>query len=123
MDKEGIIREIVDSAVTVKKELGAGFLEAVYQNALAVELSLRGIKAETETPVSVYYKHRKVGVYRADLLVENEVIVELKVVNALDKAHEFQLVNYLYATGKHDGLLINFGSAPIEIKRKFGKSI
>lgn len=119
VDIEKVMGEIVDSAVTVSRVLGSGFLEKVYQQALAVELRSRGIKTETEIPIEVYYRGESVGFYRADILVADAVIIETKVCEAILKAHEFQLVNYLRASGYSHGILINFGQTPLGFKRKF----
>ena len=101
----------------VNKILGSGFLEKVYENALLVELKKRGLKAESQFPITVLYKDNVVGEYLADLLVEEKVIVELKTVENLDKNHEAQLLNYLKATGLHVGLLVNFKHKKADIKR------
>ena len=97
--------------------LGPGFLEKVYENALLVELKKRGLKVKNQVPINVSYKGEVVGDYTADLLVEDKVIVELKTVENLDRAHKAQLLNYLKATGHHVGLLVNFRHKKAEIKR------
>ena len=97
--------------------LGPGFLEKVYENALLVELKKRGLKVKNQVPINVSYKGEVVGDYTADLLVEDKVIVELKTVENLDRAHKAQLLNYLKATGLHVGLLVNFRHKKAEIKR------
>ena len=97
--------------------LGPGFLEKVYENALLVELKSRGLKVESQVSITVSYKGEVVGDYTADLLVEDKVIVELKTVENLDRAHEAQLLNYLKATGLHVGLLVNFKHKKADIKR------
>jgi len=109
--------EIIRAAYKVYNTLGAGFLEKVYENALIHELSKQGIKTESQVPVNVYYEDKKVGEYFADILVENKIIIELKAVTELTKAHEIQLINYLKATNIKLGLLINFGDK-ITIRRK-----
>ena len=119
MDVDRLIGLIVDCAITVKKTLGEGFLEAVYQNALIYELEDNGLKCEKEKPVTIFYKGRPAGNYRTDIIVEGKVILEIKVANEICKAHEYQLVNYLRGTGIPDGLIINFGSFPMGFKRKF----
>jgi GxxExxY protein len=101
----------------VNNILGPGFLEKVYENALLVEFKRRGLKAKNQVPIKVSYKGEVVGDYTADLVVEDEVIVELKTVENLDKAHEAQLLNYLKATGLHVGLLVNFKHKKADIKR------
>ena len=109
--------EVMAAAFEVQNALGSGFLEKVYENALAVELTKRGIKVEPQREVQVIYKGITVGTYFADLLVNDELIIELKAAEAIAKAHEAQLLNYLKATGKKLGILINFGKQKIEYKR------
>ena len=113
MEIESLIKAIIQCAYNVRTHLAAGFLENVYQKALMIELKEKGIHADTETPINVYYKNEIVGEFRAD------IIVELKAVQHLLPIHETQLVNYLTATNTDHGLLINFGGERIEIKRKF----
>ena len=105
-DLTGTIR---DCAYHIYRALGTGFLEKVYENALAVELELRNIKYEQQKPIKVSYKDRIIGEYVADFLVEDKVIIELKAAKELDDVHFAQLFNYLKATGYEVGLLINFG--------------
>lgn len=105
-----ITGQIIGAAKAVFRELGCGFLEKVYENALAVELSHRGLRVHQQVPIQVYYRSQLVGVFDADLLVEGLVIVELKAIEMLARVHEVQLVNYLRATEIEVGLLINFGS-------------
>jgi GxxExxY protein len=106
----------------VHSTLGAGFLESVYQKALEHELQRAGISFEAQKELKVIYDSITVGEFAADLLVENELIVELKAVSALATAHEVQTVNYLVATGIDVGLLINFGTERLESKKKFRKA-
>jgi len=101
----------------VSRELGAGFLEKVYENALMTEFTLQGLRAESQVPVKVEYKGAKVGDYCADIVVEEKVLLELKAVEFLNKSHEAQLLNYLKATGIKIGLLVNFTFPKAEIKR------
>ena len=101
----------------VNRILGSGFLEKVYENALLIELKTRGLKAESQVPVKVFYKEKTVGEYIVDILVEKKVIVELKTVEKFDKVHEAQLLNYLKASGIQIGLLVNFKHPKAEIKR------
>ena len=101
----------------VNRILGPGFLEKVYENALLMELKARGLKAVAQYPIKVKYKDQIVGEYFTDLLVEDQVIIELKTVNRIEKIHEAQLINYLKATGINVGLLVNFKSRKAEIKR------
>ena len=117
MDINEITYEINGAVFEINRVLGSGFLEKVYQNALMVELESRGLKAESQVPIKVLYKDNVVGEYIADILVEEQVIVELKTVESLEKIHEAQLLNYLKATGIHLGLLVNFRHQKAEIKR------
>ena len=111
--------KVIGLAMRVHSTLGAGFLESVYQKALAYELKKAGLKFEAEKPLKVFYDGVLVGEFVADFLVEDELIVELKAVQGLVPAHEVQTVNYLIATGKDIGLLINFGGERLEFKKKF----
>jgi len=97
--------------------LGCGFLEKVYENALAIELQRRGVKVEQQHGVAVYYGGEVVGDFVADLLVEDHVVVELKAAKAVDDVHMAQCLNYLKATGLTVCLLINFGKPRVEVKR------
>ncbi|MDE6191047.1 MAG: GxxExxY protein [Muribaculum sp.] len=119
MDVEDLIKTIIAAAIEVKRTLGSGFLENVYLNALVHELRLRDIPVETEKRLRIYYKGTDVGWYRADIIVDGRIILELKSTESIAIAHEYQLVNYLRATGIDNGLIINFGSSPIGIKRKY----
>ena len=101
----------------VNRILGPGFLEKVYENALLMELKARGIEAVAQYPIKVRYKDKIAGEYFADILVEDQVIIELKTVDKIEKIHEAQLLNYLKATGIKVGLLVNFKNAKAEIKR------
>jgi len=103
----------------VHSELGPGYLESVYQNALLHELRKAGISAEAQKPIKVYYDGVVVGEFVADLVIGDEIIIELKAVERLIKAHEVQTVNYLTATRTDVGLLINFGAESLEFKKKF----
>ena len=118
MLEEQITERIIGCAYKVHNVLGPGFLEKVYENALKIELERAGLEVEQQEPITVYYEGQIVGEYYADLWVENRVIVELKAIQALGKESEIQLVNYLVATGIDVGLLINFGSASVQIKRR-----
>lgn len=101
----------------VANTLGSGFLEKVYENALAIELRSAGLAVSTQVPIRVFYKRQIVGDYQADMLIENHVLLELKAVSALRPEHEAQLLNYLRATRKPLGLLVNFGQPKVQIKR------
>lgn len=97
--------------------LGYGFLEKVYENALLNELKASGFHCESQKKITVNYKGDKVGEYFADILIDNEIILELKAAESLCKEHEYQLINYLKATNIELGLLLNYGQKP-EIRRK-----
>ena len=114
-DKTG---EIISAFYEVYNELGYGFIENVYQNALFKELKNRGISCVAHPKITVFYKGESVGYYEADLIVYDSIILELKAVSQLTEAHELQLVNYLKATDIEVGLLLNFGPKP-EFKRRF----
>jgi GxxExxY protein len=111
--------QIIGLAMKVQSTLGPGFLESVYQNALAWELRRGGMKVEAEKPISVFYEGELVGAFTADLLINDALIIELKAIQALAKIHESQLVNYLVATQINEGLLLNFGAPRLEFKKKF----
>jgi GxxExxY protein len=112
-----LTEQVIGCSYKVHKELGSGFLEKVYQNALAVELRELGIHFEQEYPLSVYYRGCLVGEYIPDFVIEGKVIVELKAVSDLSAPHEVQLVNYWKATQLRVGLLINFGKSVV-VKRR-----
>ena len=118
MKDEELTRTIIGCAFKVHNTLRAGFLEKVYENALRIELLKQGLEVTQQEPIKVYYDGQVVGDYYADLWVENRVIVEVKAVQALSKAHEVQLVNYLTATGADIGLLLDFGQS-VQVKRKY----
>jgi GxxExxY protein len=109
--------KIIGAFYKVYNNLGYGFLERVYQNALLIELRKLGLLCETEKPIKVYYDGELVGDYRADIVVDNCIIIENKAAESLAEEHEFQLINYLKATEIEVGLLLNFGKKP-EFKRK-----
>lgn len=112
-----ITQKIIGAAYTVGNELGSGFLEKVYENAMMIELEKLGIKAKNQFPLKVYYKGIVVGDYIADLFVENSVIVELKSTKNTDGIHKAQVLNYLKASNKQVGLLINFGTPRVTVER------
>jgi GxxExxY protein len=111
--------QVIGLAMRVHSALGAGFLESVYKNALALELTRGGFAVEQEKPISVFYTDVAVGAFVADIVVNGVLIVEVKAISALAKAHEVQLVNYLTATRLDEGLLLNFGASRLEYKKKF----
>jgi GxxExxY protein len=112
-----ITEKIIGCAYTVSNTLGEGFLEKVYENALAHEMQKAGLKVQQQHPVQVQYDGIIVGDYLADILVEDRILLELKAVKVLDQTHQAQCLNYLKASGLHICLLINFGTRKVEIKR------
>jgi GxxExxY protein len=108
---------IIGCAYKVSNTLGSGFLEKVYENAFAYELTQAGLKVGQQYPLQVNYEGVVVGVYTADLLVEECILVELKTVSQLDSSHLAQCMNYLKATDLHICLLFNFGNRHLELKR------
>ncbi len=105
-------------AYRVYNQMGFGFFESVYEKCLMIELHKTNLKAEAQVPIRVYYDNENVGKFIVDILVEKEIILELKSVNCLNKTHEIQLVNYLVATHKDVGLILNFSEKKVEVKRK-----
>ena len=112
-----LTNKIINCFYTVYNTLGFGFLEKVYENSLMIELQKQGLRAEKQKPIKVYYSEHIVGEYFADIIVEDTIITELKAAEFLIEEHELQLINYLKATDKEIGLLLNFGKKP-EFKRK-----
>lgn len=120
MVHEAITEKILEACFEVIKELGAGFLESVYEKALLIALNDKGLKAEVQVPLKVKFRWKSVGDFYADILVEDVVILELKAVTKVLPEHQAQLINYLKATGLEVGLLINFGNPKLEYKRLHG---
>ena len=117
MDNEALTGRIIGAAIEVHRALGPGFLEAIYEEALAVELDHCGIRYERQKPVSICYRGRKVGEHRLDFLVEEVVVVELKAIQALDNVHFAIVRSYLKSLGLATGLLLNFATMPLMVKR------
>lgn len=118
MEYKELTERIIGCAYRVYNKMGFGFLESVYENCLLIELSKSGLKFESQVSIAVTYEEEAVGNFIADILVEDTVILELKSVKNIVNAHEVQLVNYLVATGKPVGLILNFGENGVEVKRK-----
>ena len=114
-----LITEVIECAKRIRRQLGPGFLEKVYKNAMVVELRKLKLNFETEKLIQVLYDGIVVGEYRTDIIVEGKLILELKATQDLSIANEVQLVNYLTSTQIDDGLLINFGADNLQFKRKY----
>ena len=109
--------KVIGLAMEVHRELGSGFLEKVYENALMVQLKENDIKAEQQVPIKIKYQEEIIGDYIADIVIEDKIILELKSVTKIIGIHKAQLGNYLKATGKEIGLILNFGNKSLEIER------
>ena len=119
MQDEELTRQVIGCAMRVHTVLGPGYLESVYEHALAHELRKAGLHVECQRPIRVWYDGVVVGDFLADLFVEDRLIVENKAVQALAAIHETQLVSYLNSTGTEIGLLLNFGAPSLQYKRKY----
>ncbi len=118
MEHKELTEKIIACTYRVYNTMGAGFLESVYEKCLILEFRKSGLMVEAQKAIHVRYDGELVGEFVADLIVNDTIILELKAIKQLAKVHEVQLVNYLVATGKPVGLLINFGEDKVEIKRK-----
>ena len=116
---QDLTKEIIGIYYDVYNELGYGFLESVYQNAMLIELRKKGFEVESQKKLTVYYKSEIVGMYCPDIIINNVVILELKAVEYLIETHENQLLNYLKATDCEVGILLNFGKDPQFIRKIF----
>jgi GxxExxY protein len=114
---EELTGTILEACFEVANELGHGFLESIYAKALGIVLRQKGLSVQSEIHLQVMFRGQPVGEFCADLLVEKQVLVELKAVRALLPEHQAQVINYLKATGIEVGLLVNFGTPKIEFKR------
>jgi GxxExxY protein len=114
---EDITKIIIRCFYNVYDELGSGFLESVYEKALMIELESIGLRADNQKILNISYKNHLVGEFKADIIVDDKIIIEIKAVNNLISQHEAQLINYLKATGIKVGLLVNFGDK-LEFKRR-----
>ena len=117
VDTEELIRNVIGAAINVHRELGPGFLESVYEAALAIEFERLEIRFERQKIVPIHYLGRKVGEHRLDFLVEGCLVVENKAVSEIEPVFFVIVRSYLKATGTHDGLLFNFAAMPLTIKR------
>lgn len=108
---------IIGASFDVMNELGSGFLESVYHQSFAIALTQKGFEVQSEVPMAVFFRGFNVGNFKADLLINKEIIVEVKAVDNIVGAHKAQLINYLVASGLTTGLIINFGNPKVEIAR------
>ena len=113
-----LTEKIIGCAYKVYNKMGFGYLESVYEKCMMIELGKAGLKADNQVSINVFYDRQAVGNFIADILVEDVVIVELKSAQRVVRAHEMQLVNYLVATGKDVGLILNFSEKKVEVKCK-----
>jgi GxxExxY protein len=109
MKHEELTERIIGAFYAVYNELGGGFLESVYEEALAIGLEEADIRSKRQVPIPVFFHGRRVGDFKADFVIEEKVLLELKACSVLDKAHEAQVINYLRGTRIEVGLLLNFG--------------
>lgn len=116
-DDNPITRSIIGAAINVHSQLGPGFLESIYRNAMNIELSKFGFDVKTEHAVKVLYDGQEVGLHRIDLFVNDDVVVELKTVEEISKAHYAQTRSYMHAIGTRLGLLINFSGSKADWRR------
>jgi len=114
---EDLTGRILACAIEVHKTLGPGFLESIYETALFIELQRAGLLVERQKTLLVYYREVQIGEHRLDLLVENQIVVELKAISALEGIHFAVVRSYLKAAGLEHGLLLNFATMPLTIKR------
>jgi GxxExxY protein len=111
-------QKVIGCAMSVHRELGCGFLESIYENALAIELRRRDVRFASQVSLAVYYPDELVGRYVADMVVEQRLLLELKALNSIDTRCEAQMINYLKASGIPIGLILNFGTPSLQFKRK-----
>jgi GxxExxY protein len=116
-----LTEKIIACAYAVYNKMGYGYLESVYERCMLIELAGMGLNFEAQKPLKVLYKGQVVGDFVTDIIVNDTVVVELKSVSKIVKAHEIQLVNYLVSTNKPVGLILNFAEEKVEIKRKVKK--
>lgn len=114
---EQTTQKIIRCIYAVSNELGIGFVESVYENALRIALEAEGLQVEQQVPLTVKFRGKLVGQFLIDLLVENSVVLELKAAKALAPEHQMQILNYLRASMKPLGLLVNFGTPKVELRR------
>src|SRR5882724_8348568 len=115
LEHDCLTERIIGAAIQVHRTLGPGFVESIYEAALATELGHRGIAFERQVEVQILYRDKRVGLHRLDLVVSGEIVVELKAVKSLDPVHFIVVRSYLRALRRKHGLLLNFASAPLEV--------
>ena len=113
----GITQEVIAAAIAVHRQLGPGFIESIYEQALAVEFALQGIAFVRQKPIPLFYRDHQIGEHRLDFLVEDKIIVELKAVERLEDVHFAVVRSYLKAASLSDGLILNFSSMPLTVNR------
>ena len=118
MEYSELTEKIIGCAYSVYNKMGFGYLESVYEKCMLIELRKAGLKVESQKSLTVFYENETVGEFIADIIVNDTIILELKSAKQIIKAHEVQLVNYLVATGKPVGLILNFSESKVEVKRK-----
>jgi len=118
MEYSELTEKIIGCAYGVYNKMGFGYLESVYEKCMLIELRKAGLKVESQKSLTVFYENETVGEFIADIIVNDTIILELKSAKQIIKAHEVQLVNYLVATGKPVGLILNFSESKVEVKRK-----
>ncbi len=114
-----LTEQVIECCLDVIRELGSGFLESVYEKALLVALAQKGLSARSQVPLKVRFRGEVVGEFFADIMIDDKLIVELKAAKALLPEHQAQVINYLKATGTDVGLLVNFGTPKLEVKRLY----
>jgi GxxExxY protein len=117
LSDSGITDSIIAAAIAVHRELGPGFLETIYEQALAVEFAIRGIAFVRQRPIPLFYRDHQIGEHRLDFVVEEKIVVELKAVETLENVHFAIVRSYLKAAVLPDGLILNFSSMPLTVKR------
>ncbi len=118
MRHSDLTEKIIACAYKVYNKMGHGYLESVYEKCMLIELAKIGLSAQAQKPVKVFYESHVVGDFVPDIIVNDTIIIELKSVKNIAKAHEIQLVNYLVSTNKDVGLILNFAEDKVEVKRK-----
>ncbi len=122
VEDDPLTAKVIGIAIEVHKELGTGFDESVYHRSMEIALADAGLHFVSQTPLTVYFRGHVVGSFKADLVIEGCLLLELKAAENLPLSAEIQTVNYLKASGLKIGLILNFGAAPLQIKRKYRDS-